>query len=92
MLCPLMRLDTIPDEHEVGLCISDLARIFISHTASNKPFVHRLARLEKSHFWVWLDERDLIAGDPLPENEPVAMSLYLRKHDILRAHGLRGFL
>lgn len=46
-----------------------LGKIFISHTAADKPFVRRLAtRLEKSHFRVWLDEHDLIAGDPLPES------------------------
>jgi hypothetical protein len=46
-----------------------LGKVFISHTAADKPFVRRLAaRLEKSHFHVWLDEHDLIAGDPLPES------------------------
>ena len=36
---------------------------------ADKPFVHRLAaRLDKSHFHTWLDEHDLIAGDPLPES------------------------
>jgi len=46
-----------------------LGKVFISHTATDKPFVRRLAaRLEKSQFHVWLDEHDLIAGDPLPES------------------------
>jgi hypothetical protein len=46
-----------------------LGKVFISHTAADKPFVRRLtARLEKTHFHVWLDEHDLIAGDPLPES------------------------
>jgi hypothetical protein len=46
-----------------------LGKVFISHTAVDKPFVRRLAsRLEKSHFQIWLDEHDLIAGDPLPES------------------------
>jgi hypothetical protein len=46
-----------------------LGKVFISHTAADKPFVRRLAaRLEKSQFHVWLDEHDLIAGDPLPES------------------------
>jgi len=46
-----------------------LGKIFISHTAADKPFVRRLAtRLEKSHFRIWLDEHDLIAGDPLPQS------------------------
>jgi len=45
-----------------------LGKVFISHTTADKPFVRRLtARLEKSQFGVWLDEHDLIAGDPLPE-------------------------
>jgi len=46
-----------------------VGKIFISHTGADKPFVRRLAtRLEKSRFQVWLDEHDLIAGDPLPES------------------------
>jgi hypothetical protein len=46
-----------------------LGKVFVSHTAADKPFVRRLAaRLEKSDFHVWLDEHDLIAGDPLPES------------------------
>lgn len=46
-----------------------LGKVFISHTAADKPFVRRLAaRLEKSHFHTWLDEHDLIAGDPLPQS------------------------
>lgn len=45
-----------------------LGKIFISHTSADKPFVRRLAsRLEKDQFSVWLDEHDLIAGDPLSE-------------------------
>lgn len=52
-----------------------LGKVFISHTAVDKPFVRRLAvRLEKSHFSVWLDEHDLIAGDPLPESVGKALS------------------
>src|SRR6266704_928925 len=46
-----------------------LGKVFISHTATDKPFVRRLAaRLDKLHFRVWLDEHDLIAGDPLPQS------------------------
>jgi hypothetical protein len=45
-----------------------VGKIFISHTKADKPFVRRLAaRLEKAHFHVWLDEHDLIAGDPLSQ-------------------------
>jgi hypothetical protein len=46
-----------------------VGKVFISHTKADKRFVHRLAaRLKKSHFHVWLDEHDLIAGDPLPQS------------------------
>ena len=51
-----------------------LGKVFISHTAADQPFVRRLAaRLEKSHFQVWLDERDLVAGDPLPKSVSKAL-------------------
>jgi hypothetical protein len=44
-----------------------LGKVFISHTSADKPFVRRLAaRLKKEGFDYWLDEHDLIAGDPLP--------------------------
>ena len=46
-----------------------LGKVFISHTAADKPFVRRLAaRLKKAGFDYWLDEHDLIAGDSLPES------------------------
>jgi hypothetical protein len=46
-----------------------LGKVFISHTAADKRFVRRLAeRLKKSDFHIWLDEHDLIAGDPLPQS------------------------
>jgi len=65
---PPMQLATIPCEGEWTMHFH-LGRVFISHTAADKPFVCRLAaRLEKSHFQVWLDEHNLIAGDPLPES------------------------
>lgn len=45
-----------------------LGNIFISHKSADKPFVRRLAsRLKKDQFSVWLDEHDLIVGDPLSE-------------------------
>jgi TIR domain-containing protein len=63
-----MELDTIPGEGEWTMHFH-LGKVFISHAGADKPFVRRLAaRLEKSHFQVWLDEHDLIAGDPLPES------------------------
>ncbi|MFO0773350.1 MAG: toll/interleukin-1 receptor domain-containing protein [Nitrospiraceae bacterium] len=46
-----------------------LGKIFISHTGSDKPFVRSLAEQIVNHgFDVWLDERDLLVGDPLAEN------------------------
>jgi hypothetical protein len=47
---------------------SHLGKIFISHTAVDKQFVRRLkARVEAAGYDVWLDEHDLLAGDPLAE-------------------------
>ncbi len=44
----------------------NLGKVFISHTAADKPFVRSLAdRIEANGFQVWLDERALIVGDPL---------------------------
>src|SRR4051794_15219003 len=43
-----------------------LGKVFISHSSKDKPFVRRLARrLEKEGFGIWLDERELVAGDAL---------------------------
>jgi hypothetical protein len=43
-----------------------LGKVFISHSSIDKPFVRRLSRkLEKEGFRVWLDKRELVAGDPL---------------------------
>ena len=43
-----------------------LGKVFISHSSLDKPFVRRLTRrLEKEGFRVWLDERELVAGDSL---------------------------
>jgi hypothetical protein len=43
-----------------------LGKVFISHSSIDKPFVRRLARrLEKEGFGIWLDERELVAGDSL---------------------------
>lgn len=47
---------------------SHLGKVFISHTAVDKRFVRRLkARIESAGYDVWLDEHDLLAGDPLAE-------------------------
>jgi hypothetical protein len=43
-----------------------LGKVFISHSSLDKPFVRRLSqRLEREGFPVWLDERELVAGDSL---------------------------
>jgi hypothetical protein len=48
--------DTIPGTGESAMHFH-LGKVFISHTAADKPFVRRLAaRLKKSQFNVWLDE------------------------------------
>ena len=45
-----------------------LGKVFISHTSADKRFVRRLGtRLKTSSFDIWLDEHELVAGDPLPE-------------------------
>ena len=41
-------------------------KFFLSHSSIDKPFVRKLARrIEKEGFRVWLDEKKLVAGDPL---------------------------
>jgi hypothetical protein len=47
---------------------SALGKIFISHSSTDKPFVRRLIkRLEEEGFHAWLDEKELLVGDPLSE-------------------------
>jgi len=47
---------------------SHLGKVFISHAAVDKRFVRRLgARIESNGYDVWLDEHDLLAGDPLAQ-------------------------
>ena len=54
-----------------GHCRSEfehLGKVFLSHASSDKPFVRRLSgRLRKAGVEVWLDERQLLVGDSLPE-------------------------
>ena len=46
----------------------ELGKVFISHTASDKPFVRKLAAgIRTRGYNVWLDEHELLAGDALPE-------------------------
>jgi hypothetical protein len=43
-----------------------LGEIFLSHSSVDKTFVRQLTqRIENEGFRVWLDERALVAGDPL---------------------------
>jgi hypothetical protein len=43
-----------------------LGKIFISHSSVDKPFVRKLRKkLEADGYIVWLDEKELIVGDPL---------------------------
>lgn len=45
-----------------------LGKIFISHASADKGFVRSLANvITQNGFEVWLDERDLLVGDPLAE-------------------------
>jgi predicted secreted protein len=45
-----------------------LAKVFLSHASPDKPFVRRLnLRLNKAGVDTWLDERELVVGDSLPE-------------------------
>lgn len=52
-----------------------LGKVFISHSASDKPFVRRIAdRLKKEDYHVWLDEHELIAGDQLAQQISQALA------------------
>jgi hypothetical protein len=43
-----------------------LGKIFISHSSLDKPFVRKLRKkLETDGYGVWLDEKDMVVGDPL---------------------------
>lgn len=43
-----------------------LGKIFLSHASADKGFVRRLkGRLEEEGYETWLDEKDLLVGDPL---------------------------
>nr|BFD94125.1 hypothetical protein KitaXyl93_54850 [Kitasatospora sp. Xyl93] len=45
-----------------------LGKIFISHSSADKPFVRRRIEtpLREAGYDTWLDEKELLAGDPLP--------------------------
>lgn len=43
-----------------------LGKVFISHSSADKPFVRRLSNaIEASGYQTWLDEKELVPGDPL---------------------------
>lgn len=43
-----------------------LGKVFISHSSVDKPFVRKLAEaIERAGFRTWLDEKELVPGDPL---------------------------
>ena len=45
---------------------SFLGKVFISHSSADKQFVRRLdKRLKRAGYDTWLDEHELLAGDPL---------------------------
>jgi hypothetical protein len=45
-----------------------LGKVFISYSSLDKPFVRRLSTsIKKAGFQVWLDEHELVVGDPLGE-------------------------
>jgi len=44
-----------------------LGKVFISHSSIDKPFVRELAQsIQAEGFQVWLDEKELLVGDALP--------------------------
>jgi len=52
-----------------------LGHIFISHTSADKPLVRQLAdRLRTEGFQIWLDERDILVGDPLAKRISEALA------------------
>jgi len=52
-----------------------LGKIFISHTSTDKPFARKLVRsLHRAGFQTWLDERELLPGDRLPEKIAAAVT------------------
>jgi len=43
-----------------------LGKIFLSHSSIDKPFVRKLDQhLKRAGYETWLDEKELIGGDPL---------------------------
>lgn len=58
------------------MSLNELGKIFISHSAADKRFVRRLAkRLEDKGYPIWLDEKELRAGDPLTEEIASALKV-----------------
>lgn len=45
---------------------SYLGKVFLSHSTADQKFVRHLdARLRRSGYETWLDEHELVVGDPL---------------------------
>jgi hypothetical protein len=58
------------DKEHVAVAISKalLGKIFISHSSLDKRFVRKLeSAIKRAGFSVWLDEHELIPGDPVSE-------------------------
>lgn len=52
-----------------------LGKIFISHSSSDNPFVRQLVKkITDTGLHVWVDEHDLVVGDPLAEKIGNALS------------------
>lgn len=72
-----------------------IGKVFISHSAIDKPLVRKLSRAIKSGgFEVWLDEHELVVGDPLGKR--IAEALQVAKvvivvvsPDSMKSHWLK---
>src|ERR1700687_3434075 len=59
----------------MGLAGNLLGKIFLSHSSKDKPFARKLtSRLKKEGYKVWLDEHELLAGDPLAQQISEALA------------------
>jgi hypothetical protein len=54
--------------------------IFISHSSVDKPFARKLAHgIEKADFRTWLDEKQLLPGDPHPPGADTRFGVKTRR-------------
>jgi len=57
-----------------------LGKIFVSYSWLDKQFVRRLvARLEKSGYLIWLDEKELAPGDRLSSNWGTSYIVFVKR-------------